>query len=670
MRIPLSAHEPRGAAVSTIRARALLRGWLSLALATMFTAPLCAATYVVATDESGDFTSIQTAIDTAYARRPKAVSIPPDTVRVMAGFYDEAIRTHDSIANDLILRVVAPDGPQLTRVRAIEFPPYAHYSGYPAEVRGLGIVEKARTGTYAATYHFVGCRFEGGYDMSGHELFRGYGGGTLVDCEFLDTTIIVLPDYGEAPGSALRGLRFRGSRTEVQTGCIGSGALVGCSFEGPADTLVFLTVRCELELILADCVFRNAGVAIARTAAYPTSLYFNIVSLKGCRFEDITGTAIVGIAAQASGSAPGIEVRRSRFVRCGRALDWSSGLGSVRMSSDTLDVSESDALRLRSHSIRLDSLVFLRGSGGVFTRLEPVPTPNSYILAASLAISQCRWEGAPGPAITVVDTFLTTPSERVELVGNGIRGSGGPGIQVQSTRALIRGNVVTGAAGDGISLQPVDPTATFVVDSNSIVSNAGDGIRFVGPWTNASRVFQRNLVARNGGAGLRVGSPFVGSVAFNDAWQNYLGDYAQVDSPLDSNLVADPLFCSLATGDLTLQFGSPCGAGGPYGSIGALPETCPTIVGAPAAVSTLAFAIHPNPARGEVLFTPPASGGSGALDIVDVAGRRVWSQPFRAGGAPIRWRGETAAGTAGAGLYWVRVTQPEGARSHRLVWLK
>jgi hypothetical protein len=90
---------------------------------------------------------------------------------------------------------------------------------------------------------------------------------------------------------------------------------------------------------------------------------------------------------------------------------------------------------------------------------------------------------------------------------------------------------------------------------------------------------------------------------------------------------------------------------------------------------TLALASPaPNPGCGATTlrFVLPQAGRA-RLEIVDLAGRRVWldEAELPAGAHARRWDGETANGShAAAGLYFVRLTTPFGSRGTRLVWLQ
>jgi hypothetical protein len=82
------------------------------------------------------------------------------------------------------------------------------------------------------------------------------------------------------------------------------------------------------------------------------------------------------------------------------------------------------------------------------------------------------------------------------------------------------------------------------------------------------------------------------------------------------------------------------------------------------------LAVAPNPAAGEVRFEMSRLAGRARLEVVDSAGRRIWSRELAAGGASLAWRGERdAGGRAPTGVYFARVTDARGAASRRWTWL-
>ncbi len=618
-----------------------------------------ARTAVVAPDGSGDFTSIQAAIDDLFAHRPLGDPlVPPDTAIVLAGFYDESIQSHTD-EYFTVLRLECPAGPVATRVRALQYPTGAIGAGIPAEFADLGIAERIQAGSADARYVFERCRLEGG-------LMQDVGNVSLVDCTVLGRSQI------SATGSGVVGGRFIGAPVSF-TGApdLSWSTVEGVTFEGPCDTLVLAQPDGYPGIGFYDCTFRNAAIGLSKGPVGGSDVTADGLRVDQCRFENLATAAIAAdLSPLGLRRYPGIVVYGSRVTNCGRALDWRSA-GRVQMEADTLQTTAYPAIRIRTAAVELLGLVMAPGTGGIAVHLEPARGDNDFLTHGLLDIRRCSMSGLPGPAITLIDS-LTPPSFYTRTIReNVIRDCGADGMVVSSAGVTVLRNVVSGCSGAGVRIEMLGSAQPIRVESNSLVANRGDGLVLQSPnlVTTPRRITWRNLAAFNRGVGIRLNGPLPGSTGYNDAWQNDAGDYAGVASPLDSNLVVDPQLCDLHGGVYTLKFGSPCGAAGVYGLIGALPEACSQQAGAPAP-SPLAFSLHPNPARGSVAFTPPATGADGTIEVLDVAGRRVWSAAFRAGAPPIVWHGESARGALDAGLYWARVVRPGESATRRLVWLK
>jgi hypothetical protein len=79
---------------------------------------------------------------------------------------------------------------------------------------------------------------------------------------------------------------------------------------------------------------------------------------------------------------------------------------------------------------------------------------------------------------------------------------------------------------------------------------------------------------------------------------------------------------------------------------------------------------RPNPARGEAQFALTRLAEDARLEVLDAAGRRVWSKELSAGETTLTWRGERdGGGVARAGAYFVRVEDRRGTAALRFVWL-
>lgn len=92
--------------------------------------------------------------------------------------------------------------------------------------------------------------------------------------------------------------------------------------------------------------------------------------------------------------------------------------------------------------------------------------------------------------------------------------------------------------------------------------------------------------------------------------------------------------------------------------------------GALAGRCALRLSAAPNPAAGEVTFALSGASGATRLEVLDLAGRRVWARDFAGGSAVARWRGERdGGGRAGAGVYFARAEDARGVLVRRVSWL-
>ncbi len=109
---------------------------------------------------------------------------------------------------------------------------------------------------------------------------------------------------------------------------------------------------------------------------------------------------------------------------------------------------------------------------------------------------------------------------------------------------------------------------------------------------------------------------------------------------------------------------------------GVIPEGYTTVYYARPAVENRALSVFPKPGGGSqdytLSFSIPMSGRA-SLEIFNVAGRRIatlLSGEMRAGHRKIAWRGRDSAGRLiGRGVYFARLTTPEGTRTAKFVHL-
>lgn len=242
--------------------------------------PVHARTAVVAPDGSGDFTSIQAAIDDLFAHRPLGdPDVPPDTAIVQAGFYDETIQSHTD-QYITVLRIECPAGPVATRVRAVTYPGGGFSTAPSAEIAGLGVAERIQAGSAESRYAFQGCRLEGG-------LMQDIGNVSLIDCTVLGRSQL------SATGSTLTGGRFVGAPVSI-TGAQGLYwfTVEGVTFEGPCDTLVLAQPDGYPGIWFYGCTFRNAGIGLSKGPVGGADITADRLRVDYCTLQNLTVSAI------------------------------------------------------------------------------------------------------------------------------------------------------------------------------------------------------------------------------------------------------------------------------------------------------------------------------------------------------------------------------------------
>jgi predicted outer membrane repeat protein len=146
----------------------------------------------------------------------------------------------------------------------------------------------------------------------------------------------------------------------------------------------------------------------------------------------------------------------------------------------------------------------------------------------------------------------------------------------------------------------------------------------------------------------------------------------------NGNFSADPLFCDAAADNFALSRSSPCLPGNhPYGAdcglIGAHGMGCDGVVGSPAGGVDLPIATFralPNPFRGITEFRFAAPSSVADITVFDLAGRVVRSFDLSETDSNLRWDGTDTHGRPLApGTYFARMRSGEERRVLRLILL-
>jgi hypothetical protein len=80
--------------------------------------------------------------------------------------------------------------------------------------------------------------------------------------------------------------------------------------------------------------------------------------------------------------------------------------------------------------------------------------------------------------------------------------------------------------------------------------------------------------------------------------------------------------------------------------------------------------VRPNPATSRVLFERSGRAGSATLELLDAAGRRVWTHAYAPGDGAVEWRGDRDGGGAvPPGVLFARIVDAHGVSVRRWSWL-
>lgn len=627
---------------------------LALLALTSCSGPALATHYVVDRNGGGDFTTIQAAV-AAYRGSPR------DTILIMPGDYDEEVGGTFPGWSVCILGV---EGPSTTRARSVGV-----FDGAQVRVEGLAFTAEVMVQRITSNLSFARCAF------LGRVVAWSEGGpACFADCDFYGPTDFAGFTY-QPP---FRRLRFHGAPLRTHNAGSGTSQFEDCSFEGPADVLVEVYNLDDPDAF-NRCRFANAatGLLCGFESGYGTlhvaSCTFENLSVAGVRLADERGDFI--------GAEAGINVVGSRFERCGTAVRWmapgKSKQGGPYLSGDTILASTGNGVEIG----RFESLVagtIIDGSGGhgiAYYQTDTTGTDDVDEHSNAL-VMDCQITNNGGDGVFIEDAGAPVgyraPSAR-EVVDCWLAYNGGTGARITSMRWRVSGCRAYSNGGDGIACMTTFPGLPSLAYSNTSSFNQGSGLQITGPPPpgDSLRFVHHNLATMNGREGFRVPHHSFGSFAFNDAWGNYLTQYVGAWGSLDSNLTVDPRFCDLSAGDVGLQQGSPCGAGGVYGQIGARPESCPSTAAVePGPAGATSFTLRPSVARGQVEFVPPTAGADGRVELYDLAGRLVWRAALGPATGVVRWHGEGGRGRAAAGLYWARFTRGAERTTRRLVWLE
>jgi len=217
-----------------------------------------------------------------------------------------------------------------------------------------------------------------------------------------------------------------------------------------------------------------------------------------------------------------------------------------------------------------------------------------------------------------------------------------------------------------------------VISANTVAANTGASDRGVVNVVNASPLFERNLIALNDGGGVALAAGTL-APSCNDVYGNTGAAWSGLPDPTgaEGNISADPLFCDLADGDVTLDAASPCLDIPGCGIAGAWGEGCGGEIGVTDAPSTiLAVSAHPNPFNPSttIRFELPGSRLVN-LQVFDAAGRLVRvlvnDEHLGVGRHGVAWDGRDDGGRrVPSGVYLYRIQAGSAGDVGRMVLVK
>jgi len=258
----------------------------------------------------------------------------------------------------------------------------------------------------------------------------------------------------------------------------------------------------------------------------------------------------------------------------------------------------------------------------------------------------------------------------------------------QFIECVFSDNTAAGGGGGMVCFNQGSPdvvSCTFVGNAASL----GGGLYSFG---TSSPIVQSTIFAfnANGGAVACDGTSSV-TLSCSDVYGNFGGDWVGCiggQAGSNGNLSVDPDFCDAPEGNYHLDLSSACRDAPGCGLLGALGAGCrghlwfeevpwgetPGPLTQRGEESTLdeqlaLLEVSPNPAKGSVSIRfATRSGRPGVVDVLDVAGRRVFAITSLPPSGLVTWRGTNVDGQpVGPGVYYVRLADGQARQVTRVV---
>ena len=629
---------------------------LALAASIPLASPTFASHRIVRADGSGDYPTLTAALQDAWANHPV------DTILVAPGSYGEVV----NIPEPLDCVIASTDGAAVTKIEGFTSIPENPNSYYYSSgvVSGITVEQPVAFGQDTRFVYWNHCVFEGGF----HGLVPEGETPNFTACTFRDTSSFINYAYWMTDCS------FEGAPAFFKN-ILGAIVMERCHFKGPAKALATVEPHDNSEIAFRDCTFSGAenGIVVNSKNYFDQAMWADF-----CQFHDLSGAAEFyeyGDWKQVELGYLFISLDHSSVRNVGQAIHayapipiFMSCVGDTILNCAGVAI-EASAQHAVLQNVQIDHA----GGDGVHWILQLqdpghyVP-PTAYHQIWNCAISNCAGNGV---------TMLERPyspidfTEDLSVRNTTIHQSLNAGLWLESAAPTVTSCLLRGNGGDGIHLVLSGGAPTCSLGVNTLVDNGRDGLAIESAHQPTGIVAANNLLAGNQHFGFNMLASYLGDASRNDAWSNHGGDFAGLHAG-ESELGADPLLCAASAGDFELRADSPCAPGGVYGPIGAYGVGCAAIAAAGIPPPTRDFALSPNPARGSIAFSWPATEAPRGIEVLDVQGRVLWrSAPGGGAGGKLRWDGHDSQGKPlAAGVYLVRWDAAgRPPRSARFVWL-
>lgn len=614
--------------------------------------PSGATTYFVKPDGTGDFETIQAAIEFAANG---------DIVELMAvGTYTlEGNRDIDFLGKAITVRsqggvpdscIIDCEGSAADPHRAFIF---QNGEGNDSVIEGVTIQNG-----YAP----------GPANDGGGVYFGAYTGPSIMRCAFLDNHAD--HDGGGAYCDSDADASFQDCTFSSNTAVHDGGGVsvhsappsfVGCTFAGNSARIGGGLFGVEPHLpgiSITDCVFsNNSAFGDGGGGVGCDGLHFQI---SNCQFlgnsANVDGGAVYG-----TGSAIELYLTVTHSTFQGNTAGSGGGLWAEEVGAGGMIA---DCQFIQNFASHEGGAVFYMHGGPTLYNVEM--RANEAELGGGLCLFH-TWD--------LVQNCVLTSNIGTQGGGAYIYGDASGGGPVPFLGCTIAGNSAS-VRGGGMSIEGgLDATLT----NCTVVGNAaltGSGLDCEGGEDDGSDVFLENVIIAFGQVGEAVfcnpGEPDVApSFAYascSDVFGNGGGDWVgslEGQEGEDGNFSEDPLFCTVGMGGFFLRDDSPCApASSPPGCglVGADSVGCSvTAVEADNGRIRRPLAIQPNPFTSQTIVTYILEGGAHVSSTVsDVTGRTVLRRPERyesPGIHTIAWDGTTEMGNRlPAGVYYWKLS--------------